>query len=141
MGTSWPDVIPKLLPKSCCIKNHHKRVCWNMIILQKQPLGDILQNLGVLKNFTIFTGKQLCWSLFLIKLKASFFIKKRLQHRCLPVNIAKFLRTFFFPKHLWWLLLLLGSCKTSVMGVFAKIINYFCKNAKYTSDFSSFGLI
>ena len=24
---------------------------------------------GVLKNFAIFTGKQLCWSLFLMKLK------------------------------------------------------------------------
>ena len=31
--------------------------------------------------------------------------KKRLQHRCFPVNIAKFLRTAFFIAHLWWLLL------------------------------------
>ena len=29
-------------------------------------------------------------------LKARNFIKKRLQHRCFPVNIAKFLRTPFF---------------------------------------------
>ena len=34
---------------------------------------------GVLKNFVIFTGKQLCWSLFLIKLQACKFIEKRLQ--------------------------------------------------------------
>ena len=27
------------------------------------------------------------------------FIKKRLQRRCFPVNIAKFLRTAFFIKH------------------------------------------
>ena len=33
------------------------------------------------------------------------FIKKRLQHRCFPANIAKFLKTTFFIKHLWWLLL------------------------------------
>ena len=33
---------------------------------------------GVLKNFAIFTGKHL---------------RKRLQHRCFPVNIAKYLRT------------------------------------------------
>ena len=26
-------------------------------------------------------------------------------HRCFPMNFAKFLRTFFFPKHLWRLLL------------------------------------
>ena len=31
--------------------------------------------------------------------------KKKLQHRCFPVNIAKFLRTAFFTEHLRWLLL------------------------------------
>ena len=36
----------------------------------------------VLKKFTVFRGKYLCWSL-----------QKRLQHRCFPVNIAKVLRT------------------------------------------------
>ena len=34
--------------------------------------------------------------------------KKRLQHRCFPVNISKFLRTAFFVEHLRWLLLKLG---------------------------------
>ena len=33
------------------------------------------------------------------------FIKKRLWHKCLPVNFAKFLRTPIFIEHLWWLLL------------------------------------
>ena len=28
------------------------------------------------------------------------FIKKRLQHKCFPVNLAKFLRTPIFAKHL-----------------------------------------
>ena len=55
--------------------------------------------IGVLKNF-IFTGKHLWWSLFL-----SHFIKKRLQHSCFPVNIAKFLRTDLFKEYFWWLLL------------------------------------
>ena len=32
----------------------------------QQPLIDVLQK-GVLKHFAIFTGKNLCWSLFLIK--------------------------------------------------------------------------
>ena len=40
--------------------------------------------IGVLKKFTIFRGKHLCLSTFLIKLQASF------QYRCFPVNIAKF---------------------------------------------------
>ena len=52
--------------------------------------------IGVLKNFAIFTGKHLCWSL----LQACNFIKKRLQHRCFPVHIAKFSGTPFFTKHL-----------------------------------------
>ena len=38
-------------------------------------------------------------------LNACNFIKKSLQHRYFPVNIAKFLRKSFFIEHLWWLLL------------------------------------
>ena len=38
-------------------------------------------------------------------LKACSFIKKRLQHRCFPVNIAKFLRIAFFIEHFRRLLL------------------------------------
>ena len=33
--------------------------------------------------------------------------KKRIWHRCFPVNFAKFLRTPFFIEHLWWLILAL----------------------------------
>ena len=47
---------------------------------------------GVLKNFTKFTEKHLCWILF--------FIKLQFQHRCFPVNVAKLLRTAFFIEHL-----------------------------------------
>ena len=43
--------------------------------------------ISILKNFAMFTGKHLCWSLFLIKLQAfRFFL----------VNIAELLRTTFF---------------------------------------------
>ena len=48
--------------------------------------------IGILKNFTNFTGKHLCWSLFFIKLACNF-IKKRLQHRRFPVKSANFFRT------------------------------------------------
>ena len=47
--------------------------------------------IGVLKNFAKFTGKQLCQSLFLNKITGHFL--KNLWHRCIPVNLAKFLRT------------------------------------------------
>ena len=33
------------------------------------------------------------------------FIKKRLWHRCFPMNFAKFLRAPIFTEHLRWLLL------------------------------------
>ena len=49
-----------------------------------------------LKNFTLFSGKQL---------KACNLIKKRLQHKCFPVNIAKFVRTSIL-KNIWERLLL-----------------------------------
>ena len=51
-----------------------------------------------IKNFTKFTGKHLCWSLFLNKvsgLRTATLLKMRLQQRCFPVNFVKFLRTSF----------------------------------------------
>ena len=48
---------------------------------------------GGLKNFVIFTGKRLCWSLFLIKLQACKFIEKRLQQWRFPLHVREFLRT------------------------------------------------
>ena len=47
---------------------------------------------------------------FLIKLQVwglrpSTLLKKRLWHRCFPVNFVKFLRTPFYIEHLWRLLL------------------------------------
>ena len=49
---------------------------------------------GVLRNFAKFTGKHLCQSLFFNKvagLRPATLLKKRLWHRCFPVNFAKFL--------------------------------------------------
>ena len=49
-----------------------------------------------LRNFAMFTGKHLCWSLFFNKVagpQLCNFIKKRFQHRCFTVNNAKFFRT------------------------------------------------
>ena len=53
---------------------------------------------GVLRNFTNFTGKYLCQSLFFNKLadlRPATLLKKRLWHKCFPVNFTKFLRTPF----------------------------------------------
>ena len=59
--------------------------------------------IGVLKNFIRFTGKHLCWSLFLIKLQA--FRPAKLQHCCFPFKLVNFLKTLSFAEHLRWLLL------------------------------------
>ena len=40
-------------------------------------------------------------------LMAATLLKKRLWHRCFPVNFVKFLRTPFLTERLWWLFLLL----------------------------------
>ena len=62
--------------------------------------------MGVLKNFAIFRGKHLRWSLFLIKLQVYNF----------PVNIPKFLRKAFLMKHLRWLILKNSSVSPENIG-------------------------
>ena len=65
----------------------------------KSSCSQMFFKVGVLKNFTNLTGKNLCWGLFFNKVAGVTtcnFIKKRLKHRCFPVVIAKFLRAAFF---------------------------------------------
>ena len=52
-----------------------------------------------------------------------YFIKKKLKHRCFPVNNAKFFRTAVFTEHLCWLLLHL-------------ILIYFCNFFFTRGDFN-----
>ena len=69
---------------------------------------EVFYKQSVLRNFAKFTEKHLCQSLFFNKvagLRPAALLKKRLWHRCIPVNIARFLRTPFLTEHLWWLLL------------------------------------
>ena len=62
---------------------------------QKQPL-ELFYKKSVLKNIAIFTGKHLCQNLFLNKVTSlRLLLKKRLWHRCFPVNFGKFFRTTF----------------------------------------------
>ena len=82
--------------------------CYHSQDFHEEATGQVLYKKAVLKNFAIFTGKHLCWSL--INLKGFWACitctpTKRFQHRSFPVNIAKFLLTPFFIEHLPWLLL------------------------------------
>ena len=48
-------------------------------------------------------------------IKLQVLLKKKLWHRCFPVNFAKFLRAPFITEHLWWLLLFIKGRETSMM--------------------------
>ena len=49
--------------------------------------------------------KKVFLEILLFRLRPATLLKKRLWHRCLPVNFTKFLWTPFFTKHHRWLLL------------------------------------
>ena len=57
--------------------------------------------MGVLKSFVDFAGKNLCRNLFnkVTGLKICNFIKMRHQHRCFSVKFAKFFKTPCFTGH------------------------------------------
>ena len=79
-----------------------------MGIRNRSSSPEVLCEKRVLRNFAKSTGKHLRQSLFFNKvagLGPVTLLKKRLEHKCFPVNFAKFLRTPFFTEHLWWLLL------------------------------------
>ena len=95
-----------------------KILCGTVIIeVPRSSRWQMFFKIGFLKKFAIFTGKHLCLeSLFnkVAGLQRYNFIKKKLQHRIFPVNIAKFLRTVLFIEHLWWLLLSPIGCSASL---------------------------
>ena len=97
------------VPQKCLTR----KMVWKMHGMESQQRCNLIWPLiifiwkGFLESFAIFTEKHLCLSLFLIILRTEAWniIKKRLQYKYFPVNIAKFLRTAIFMKHLWCLLL------------------------------------
>ena len=46
---------------------------------------------------------------YIQKQSSGTLLKKRLWHRCFPVNFAKFLGTIFFTEHLWWMRLYIAT--------------------------------
>ena len=80
---------------------------WNF----RSSCPEVFCKKGVLKNFAKFTGKYLFQSLFPVSgLRPATLFKKRLWHRCSPVNFANILRTPFSIEHLPWLLLKSKFC-------------------------------
>ena len=77
----WLTFVNHFAPEYLKVWSYWKRI-WGR---EAATTGAFYSNL----LFTIFTGKHLCCSFS--GLKVCHFIKKRLQHRCFPVNVAKYL--------------------------------------------------
>ena len=93
--------------------------------VQKQPQRCSMKK-GVLRNFTKFTGKHLCQSLFFNKvavLRPANLLKKGLWQSCFPVNFAKFRRTHFLQNTSGRLLL--------------RVLNMPLQNASFYANFKS----
>ena len=84
----------------------------NSSTLSRSSRPEVFCKKGVFRNFVKFTRKHLRQSLFFSKvggLRSATLLKKRLWHRCFPVNFAKSLRTPFLAEHLRCLLLVIPN--------------------------------
>ena len=79
----------------------------------RSSLSQMFLRIGVLKNFVIFLEKNLCWSIFLIKLQPLF---------------NKVLRTGFFTEYFRWLLLLFSGIAQNQWFVFSSRTKLFLLN-------------
>ena len=130
---SW-DIFTGELPRGICyfinlisFNDASPRAClreyfWTYCITNRRRYS---LKIAVLTDFTIFTRHHLCWS-FLFKKVAALhprnLIKKRLQHRCFPVDIAKFLRTPIL-KNICKRLLLILKCFKIILKHFKKLFS------------------
>ena len=109
------------------------RICWTWQYRNWQhqyyrsSRPEMFCKKDILKNFAKSRGKYLCHSLFFNKVTGWALFKKRVWHRCFPVNFAKFLRTPFHIEHLLWLLLILAWWETwgLVMRTMTILLTYF----------------
>ena len=63
-----------------------------LLTMNRSRHTEVFCKRGVLSNFAKFTVK--------LRLRPATLFKKRLWHRCFPVNFEKFLRTSFLTEHL-----------------------------------------
>ena len=81
----WKKIVEQLIPS-------------NYFSLERSSGPEEFYKKGFLRNFGKFTGKHLCQSLLFNKvwgIRPAMLLKKKLWHRCFPVNYAKFLRSTF----------------------------------------------
>ena len=100
---TWPT--RKLYHKTTVSERTRKITALRILIRFRSSCPKMFCKKCALRNFAKFTGKHLCQGLFLIKLQASTLLKKRLWHRCFPVNMVKFSRRPFYrtsPDDCFW---------------------------------------
>ena len=76
--------------------------------LQKQP-QEVHCKKSALKNFVNLTGKQLCWSLFLIKLQTRRMYWQETPTQVFSCEICKIFNNTYFKEHLRTTTYILGT--------------------------------
>ena len=89
-GSRWSEI--------CCARDIAKKSLkrFLLLLILKSSYPRCTVDKCVLKNFTNFTGKHMCWSLFCNKvavLRSFNFIKKKFRPSWFQVKFAKLLRT------------------------------------------------
>ena len=129
-------VVKSLFQKSCRLET--EKDVMNRSSHQRCSLRK-----GFLRNFVKFTGKHLWQSLFFKKTfcscRLATLLKKRLWHRCFPLNFTNFLKASFSQNTSGRLLLyehlFLGDCflNYNIRGLFRTLPNIydgsFCQNS------------
>ena len=85
LGSCQLYIIAKYKASNCCKKE---------AVIQRCSVKEVF--LKILEN----SQEKLCTR---VSFSIKWQLKKRLWHRCFPMNIAKFLRTHFFIEHVRWL--------------------------------------
>ena len=90
--------------------------------------SQMFSKIWVLKNFAIFTGKNLCCSLFLIKFqdwRPKFLFKKRFQRRFFFCEYCKIFKNSFFIEGL--LIIPFRNFYLMIGNWYFRVIFYYCK--------------
>ena len=77
----------------------------------------------ILKSFSKFTGKHLCWSPFLIKLQAFrpvFFLKKETPAQVLSYEFCEIFKNAYFTEHLRKIVIF--YCEFPIRAVFCVVM-------------------
>ena len=94
-----PDIYQQIL---LLLRSHYQVICTFRSNHRRCSVRK-----GNLRNFTKFTGKRLCH-------RPASLLKKRLWHKCFPVNFAKFLKTRFLQNISGRLLLYISWVMTEI---------------------------